>query len=78
MMYIMIIFKLDEMLKLRGKSRYWLSKQTNIDNNTLSKIYSNEAKQIRLETLEKLTNALECNVSDLLYKVEDNEEKVEE
>lgn len=74
----MIIFKLDEMLKLRGKSRYWLSKQTNIDNNTLSKIYSNEAKQIRLETLEKLTNALECNVSDLLYKVEDNEEKVEE
>lgn len=74
----MIIFKLDEMLKLRGKTRYWLSKQTNIDNNTLAKIYSNEAKQIRLETLEKLTDALECSISDILCKIEDNEEKAED
>lgn len=62
----MIKFTLDMALKLRGKTRYWLSKETGIDNNTLAKIYNNEAKQIRTETLEKICKALECNLSDII------------
>lgn len=62
----MIIFKLDKLLAKADKTKYWLSKATGIDNNTLAKIYNNEAKQIKLETIEKICDALECDISDLL------------
>lgn len=67
----MIIFKLDKVLEQKNKTKYWLSKETGTDNNTLAKIYNNEAKQIRLETLEKICEALECDISDVLEIVKE-------
>ncbi|MCY6958301.1 helix-turn-helix domain-containing protein [Clostridium brassicae] len=68
----MIVFKLDELLKSKGKTKYWLSKETGTDNNTLGKIYNNESKQIKLQTLEKICNALECDISDILEIVKED------
>ena len=62
----MVVFKLDKILHKMNKTRYWLSKETGIDNNTLAKIYNNESKQIKLETLEKICVALDCNITDLI------------
>lgn len=62
----MIKFTLDHMLEKEQKTRYWLSKQTGIDNNTLSKIFNNSAKQIKLETLNKIIIALKCQIQDII------------
>ncbi|APQ97729.1 helix-turn-helix domain-containing protein [Clostridium botulinum] len=62
----MVIFNLDKLLEQKGKTKYWLSKKTGIDNNTLGKIYKNESKQIKLETLEKICDTLECDIQDIL------------
>lgn len=62
----MIVFKLNEILHKMNKTRYWLSKETGTDNNTLAKIYNNEAKQIKLQTLEKICIALDCTIQDIL------------
>jgi putative transcriptional regulator len=67
----MVNFKLDKVLESREKTKYWLSKETNIDNNTLAKIYSNEAKQIKKETIDKICKALNCKVEDLIEYKED-------
>lgn len=72
----MIIFKLDKVLNEKCKTKYWLSKETGIDNNTLGKIYNNEAKQIKLETLEKICSALNCNLPEIIELVK--EEKAED
>lgn len=62
----MIKFTLDHILEKEQKTRYWLSKQTGIDNNTLSKIFNNSAKQIKLETLNKIIIALKCQIQDII------------
>lgn len=68
----MVIFKLDEILAKANKTRYWLSKETNIDNNTLGKIYSNEAQQIKKETIDKICKAMNCKVEDLIEYVKED------
>jgi len=71
----MVIFKLNKILEQKEKTRYWLSKETGIDNNTLGKIFTNEAKQIQKSTIDKICKALEVKVEDLIeYLPEQKEE----
>lgn len=70
----MVKFTLEEVLNKKGLTKYWLSKQTNIDNNTLAKICNNESKQIKLDTLNKICLTLDCDINDILkFKVLPNE-----
>lgn len=62
----MVFFTLDIVLHKKNISRYALSKMTDIDNNTLSKIYYNKSTQVRLETLDKICTALDCQLSELI------------
>jgi putative transcriptional regulator len=73
----MLRFHLDEILIYKMKTRSWLSKQTGIDNNTLAKICNNEAKEIKLEILENICDALHCELSDLIKYVPNNKLNVE-
>lgn len=68
----MIQFTLDKELNKINKTRYWLSKQTGIDNNTLGKIYNNISSQIKLDTLDRIIEALQCEVSDILEYIKVN------
>jgi len=68
----MLKFQLDKVLIYKMKTKYWLSKQTGIDNNTLAKIYNNKSKQIRLETLDKICVSLHCELSDLIKYLPNN------
>lgn len=61
----MIVLKVDKLLKDQNKTPYWLSKQTGISQNNIAKICNGETSTIRFETIEKICNALNCNVEDI-------------
>ena len=54
------MYKLNvkNLLDAKGKTQYWLSKQTGISANNVSKIYNGETINIRLDTINKLCEAL--------------------
>ena len=57
---------IQNILKSQGKTKYWLSKQTGIDNTSIGKMCNGETKNIRLETMEKICIALNCTPNDIL------------
>lgn len=61
------MYKLNvkKLLDSTGNSQYWLAKQTGISANNISKIYNGETVNIRLDTINKLCSALNCEPGDL-------------
>lgn len=64
------MYKLNvkNLLDAKGKTQYWLAKQTGISANNVSKIYNGETINIRLDTINKLCEALECTPCELFIK----------
>lgn len=64
------MYKLNvkNLLDAKGKTQYWLSKQTGISANNVSKIYNGETVNIRLDTINKLCEALKCTPCELFIK----------
>lgn len=56
----------DELLEKKGKSRYWLSKQTGITYANISRLCNNETVSIKFAILEKICVVLECSPNDIL------------
>ena len=67
----MIIVRIDVMLAKRKMSVTELSEKVGITMANLSILKNGKAKAVRLETLEKLCRALDCQTGDLLEYVED-------
>ncbi|WP_218640543.1 helix-turn-helix domain-containing protein [Paenibacillus odorifer] len=68
----MIKVKLSELMGLnKVKSFAALEKETNITRKTLAKLYDGEGKGIDYDTLNKLCNYFNCEVSDILEYVKD-------
>ena len=65
----MIRITLDEILAIKGKTKYWLAKETDINYQTLLLLQQNKTISIRFETLEKICIALNCTTNDII-KVE--------
>lgn len=63
----MLALRVNEILKEQNKTAYWLSKQTGISSNNILKICNGETGTIRLDTAEKICNALNCTVESLFY-----------
>lgn len=61
-----MIIKLREALDQRNKSIYWLNKQTGIASSTLSRICNNKTSSIEFSVLDKICDALDCEISDIL------------
>jgi putative transcriptional regulator len=61
-----IKISLDLMLRKRGRSFYWLSKQHGISHTTLWRFKKGKALGINFVTLEKICRALECLPGDIL------------
>jgi len=61
----MIRLAVAELLKVRGKTRYWLVKQMQTDYNSINKICDNTVSSLHLDTIEKLCRALECRPDEL-------------
>ena len=67
----MVRLRIKEILAEQGKTKYWLNKQLGLSYQNLSKIMNNETSSVRFETLEALSNALNCSVGDLFIKTND-------
>ena len=63
---IMIDIHIDELLKNRDRSFYWLAKDTGISHTTLWRLKKGKALGINFETLEKLCATLKCQPGDVL------------
>lgn len=70
-----IKFRIDEVLRQRGQSMYWLARETGVSYTTLWRLTKNRALGINFATLEKLCVALGCRPGDLMETEEDREEE---
>lgn len=62
----MLYINIKDLLKKKGKTKYWLVKETGMEYQSLSAIMNNETKGIKFDTIEKLCSVLECTPNDLL------------
>lgn len=71
----MIEVRLKQLLEHRGRTRYWLAKETGIYYNTLARIERAESSnRIELRVLDGICRALQCQPGDLLVWIDDNQE----
>ena len=61
----MLSLRVNEILKEKNLTPYWLGKQTGISQNNILKICNGETSTIRFDTLEKICKALNCSINDL-------------
>ncbi len=65
----MIKLRIKEILEEQNHTKYWLQKELGETNyRNLSKLMNNEVISIRLETIDRLTTALNCSPGDLFEK----------
>lgn len=62
----MIEVRIDQLLKARGRTFYWLAKETGISHTTLWRLKKGKALGINFITLEKLSEALDCQLGDMI------------
>ena len=71
----MIEVRLKQILEERGRTRYWLAKESGLDYNTLARIERAEASnRIELRVLDAICRALECQPGDLLVRLDEKAE----
>jgi putative transcriptional regulator len=67
----MIEVRLKQLLEERERSRYWLSKESGIDYDTLTRVERAESSnRIELRVLDEICRALQCQPGDLLIFVD--------
>jgi putative transcriptional regulator len=69
----LIRFKLKKALDDRNKTMYWLSKEAEVRPNTISQWVKGDVNSITVETLDKLCDALDCEIGDIIEHVKSKE-----
>lgn len=64
----MIYVKINDILKQKGKSKYWFIKNMEGGYQSLSNLMNNETIAIRFSTLERICDILECEPGDILCR----------
>lgn len=68
----MIKLRIDQILKEKKKSKYWLFKKLEpMSYQNFNKIYTNSTSSIKFETIEKLSKALDVPIGEL-FRIEDD------
>ena len=62
----MIEIRVDELLVGRGRTFYWLAKETGISHSTLWRLKKGKSVGINFATLEQICRALSCQPGDVL------------
>ena len=62
----MIELRIDQLLKARERTFYWLAKETGISHTTLWRLKKGKALGINFITLEKLCGTLDCQPGDVI------------
>ena len=61
-----------ETLKRLGKSQYWLAKETGISTSAISNLCNGKTTRIDFDVLQKICEALNCHVSDIIATDDEN------
>ena len=61
-----IVLRIDELLKERERTAYWLANEVGMTHGGFYKVLHGKIKALNLELLAKLCDALECQPGDLL------------
>jgi putative transcriptional regulator len=64
--YTLIEIRIDELLDERGRTFYWLAKETGISHTTLWRLKKGRAVGINFPTLEQICRTLSCQPGDVL------------
>jgi putative transcriptional regulator len=62
----LIEIRIDELLEARGRTFYWLAKETGISHTTLWRLKKGRAVGINFPTLEQICLTLGCQPGDVL------------
>ena len=69
----MIRLKIDKYLNERGVTRYELAKRTDVKFQTIDRYYKNRVIRYDSYILDRICTVLECNLSDIIEYVKDDE-----
>lgn len=70
----MIKVILNDTLEKRGRTQYWLAKETGIAQSTLSNLCANKTSKVDFLVLQKICNALDCDITDII-SVKESDDK---
>jgi len=71
----MIRVQIDELLRERSRSFYWLAKETGVSHTTLWRLKKDKAQGITFNTLEQICQILKCQPGDVLKLGRNNRTK---
>lgn len=57
---------IDDVLKKRGRSRYWLAAEADIKYDNLVKLCNGQTYSISFDVLERICRALQCTPNDII------------
>ena len=72
---VRVILRVDDILKEKVKTRYWLCKRMEMHYVSFKKMIENETNSIRFDTLARLSEILDVPVGDLFQKSDEKKEK---
>ena len=67
----MIRLNVEQLLKEKGQTKYWLWKQLGMSYQNFNKMITNQTKSIKYEILDAMCGIFECTPNDLLIYEED-------
>ena len=68
----MIKINIEELLKKRGKTKYWLCQRINITSRNINRIIRGDTTSISFKYIEEFCKYLECTPGELITIIEDN------
>ena len=71
----MIEVRIGQLLKTRGRTFYWLAKETGISHTTLWRLKKGKALGINFITLEKLCATLDCQPGDMFALIKQKQQR---
>jgi putative transcriptional regulator len=67
----MIDIRLNELLEEKGRTLYWLAKQSGVRYATVWNLSRGEVGRLSVDALDRICEVLECQPGDLLIRVAD-------
>ena len=64
----MIKLQIKELLKKQKKTKYWFVKNMEGGYQSLTRLMNNETSSIKFETLEKMCDIFNCEISDIVVR----------
>jgi putative transcriptional regulator len=61
----MVKLRLSELLKEKGRTAYWLAKETRMSQGVVWNMVSGKTRAIHFETVSRICEALDCTPADL-------------